>query len=272
MSGGALNEVDFLHEACERSRGPTEAIYRSLDSYLESLSETYPNGTASETRAVLFRSRPLALSLCRSLPSGLSTSAHCVRSLFEALVDLLLLRERGEDAVQRIRSWEFSARLHFADQVAEFYSRRKEEVPPQERAILDFRREHGEEVRKSRRAQFDTTKHPNRWTQSSLEADARRLHQAGTLDALDLEWFYQCVVRRLHWFVHGSANTAFLGMELQQLLSFDQLAQHWGSELLRQLVREAAEELGDDPAPLEEPYDEAKASLGLWIILNRPLS
>jgi hypothetical protein len=143
------------------------------------------------------------------------------RALFEVTVDMILVAEGGPSyAPERMHWWEQSAKLKAAEAIIRYYSEAGLNVPNIYQFQQDFIMRNKTIVEQQRQALWNRPSHPERWTNSSLEVDARRADEFRSDDVQEelessLLEFYQTQIRRMHLSVHGSglANERYLDRE-----------------------------------------------------------
>jgi hypothetical protein len=131
------------------------------------------------------------------------------RSLFEAAVDLVLVRhEPKEHSFDMMFAWERSAKLAQAERVRDFFAGRT--VPDEYRTWVEFlANPEVPQIRADRVRWWKKDDHPQRWTgfNRTLRRDAERA--SGLRPAFELRQFYELEFSPTCWGTHGSTLAAF---------------------------------------------------------------
>jgi hypothetical protein len=131
------------------------------------------------------------------------------RSLFEAVVDLVLVRhEPKEHSFDMMFAWERSAKLAHAEKVRDFFA--GEAVPDEYRTWVEFLADpEAPRIRADRLRWWKKNEHPQRWTglKRNLRRDAERAN--GLRPAFELHQFYELEFSPTCWGTHGSTLAAF---------------------------------------------------------------
>jgi hypothetical protein len=163
---------------------------------------------------LLARVHPWIMTLGRlANASDFQAVIGCDRALFELTVDLTLMRfAKADYPPEKMLAWDESAKLKACHAIERHFSKRGAAVPQRFQAQMTFINRNEGPITALRAKYFRLDKngkprHPARWTDATLEADAMAAH-AATPKAfewpVDLEAFYATRYPPICWNVHGS--------------------------------------------------------------------
>ena len=153
-------------------------------------------------------------------PADYQAAAAGTRAMFEIALDLTFLHfDRKEYPVDKLLTWEQSARLHDAEAVARYIDKLKGTAadPGGLDVILEFPKRFGPAILAARARYWPpkpgkTAKHPSRWTGRTLDTDAE---EADKLADRGFLAFYERRYRQVCWNVHGSGLAGVTGLDME---------------------------------------------------------
>jgi hypothetical protein len=215
-------------ERIERSTTPTATATESEEIRLSTL-----RGYFSRTYAWLSSIRKL------NAPEDVQAIVVAARSLFEAVVDLTLVRHEPGVTLDQMFAWERSAKLKFSERVSRFFNGTAQ--PPYDSHVAFLGGAEPAQIRIARDRWWNG-RHPDRWTGRSLETDTQRAD--ARLPGAKLLAFYELEFAPSCWGTHGSALAAFRSTDLNLVPAATAIVLinvHRFSILIARLI---AEELG----------------------------
>jgi uncharacterized protein DUF5677 len=158
------------------------------------------------------------LPICSSLallvqPSFFQLTLAANRTLLECFVDVIhLAHNEPTDIVERIETWEASARLKAAEAGLSYLTRTKQQASPFFGLYSGYIQKEGPGIRVARQRLWPPDgRHPDRWSRRNLGDDCRG---ADRLENQGLEDFYETQYRQMNWNIHGSGFAGIRGLNV----------------------------------------------------------
>jgi hypothetical protein len=152
-------------------------------------------------------------------PADYQAAAAGTRAMFEISVDLTLLHfDRRQNPVDKVKTWEMSAKLKHAEAVVRYVDGRGGVAPDGTEVLLRFPKQFGAGIRAARERHWPLNSgkpavHPPRWTGRNLGGDAEAADRF--VPAHGFVSFYEHRYRTICWNIHGSGLGGVRGLDME---------------------------------------------------------